>query len=76
VARGSAIGAVLGYPHLWDIAAGFAILNAAGGVAVTLDGDLPPIPKLFKQSKAARPLLITTPALRAALLPLVEKRGR
>jgi fructose-1,6-bisphosphatase/inositol monophosphatase family enzyme len=76
VARGSAIGAVLGYPHLWDIAAGFAILSAAGGIAVTLDGDLPPIPRLFKQSKAARPLLITTPALRDALLPLVEKRGR
>lgn len=31
VARGTATGAIMGRPHLWDIAAGLAILRRAGG---------------------------------------------
>lgn len=74
VARGSAIGAILGSPHLWDIAAGLAILEAAGGSAVLLDGNPLDIHPLLNGGKPPRPLLISTPALGPSLLPLIEKR--
>jgi myo-inositol-1(or 4)-monophosphatase len=38
VARGSAVGGLLSRAAIWDIAAGLAILQAAGGVAVGLSG--------------------------------------
>lgn len=38
VARGSAIGGLISRAAIWDIAAGLAILQAAGGVAVGLSG--------------------------------------
>src|SRR4051812_49182146 len=38
VARGSALGALISRAAIWDIAAGLAILHAAGGVAVGLSG--------------------------------------
>jgi myo-inositol-1(or 4)-monophosphatase len=38
VARGSAVGALISRAAIWDIAAGLAILNAAGGGAVGLSG--------------------------------------
>lgn len=38
VARGSAVGALIARAAIWDIAAGLAILHAAGGVAVGLSG--------------------------------------
>lgn len=38
VARGSALGALISRAAIWDIAAGLAILQAAGGVAVGLSG--------------------------------------
>lgn len=39
VARGSAAGALIAYSSLWDIAAGMAILDAAGGAMVGLSGQ-------------------------------------
>lgn len=41
VAQGVAVGALLGYVSLWDIAAGVAIVEAAGGVVQTLQGSPP-----------------------------------
>jgi myo-inositol-1(or 4)-monophosphatase len=38
VARGDAQGAVLGRPHLWDVAGGAALVRAAGGDIVELSG--------------------------------------
>jgi len=38
VARGSAVGGLISRAAIWDIAAGLAILQAAGGVAVGLSG--------------------------------------
>ncbi len=38
VARGSAVAGIIGPVALWDVAAGFAILAAAGGVATDLHG--------------------------------------
>ena len=38
VARGSAIGGLLNRFAIWDIAAALAVLRAAGGVALGLDG--------------------------------------
>jgi myo-inositol-1(or 4)-monophosphatase len=39
VARGSALGALLANSAIWDIAAGLAILQAAGGTVLTLSGQ-------------------------------------
>jgi myo-inositol-1(or 4)-monophosphatase len=41
VARGTAAGALLGRPHIWDIAAGLAILRRAGGDVQRLSVDAP-----------------------------------
>ncbi|MBW1871564.1 MAG: inositol monophosphatase, partial [Deltaproteobacteria bacterium] len=38
VARGAAGGAILGNVHVWDVAAGMVILEAAGGSICGLDG--------------------------------------
>lgn len=40
VARGAAWGAILGNIHIWDVVAGQAILEAAGGEIRDLDGEL------------------------------------
>lgn len=75
VARGGIIGALLGYPQLWDIAAGLAILDAAGGVAVTLSGEPFETHTMLDGSKASAPLFITTPALKDVLLKYIKVRG-
>jgi myo-inositol-1(or 4)-monophosphatase len=41
VARGAAAAAVLGRVHLWEIAAGWALLDAVGGEIVSLDSGIP-----------------------------------
>ncbi len=73
VARGSAIGAVIGHPHLWDIAAGLAILYAAGGTAVTFDGQPLQTRSLLQGGSTSQPLLIAPNAMIAHLLPLVSQ---
>jgi len=42
-----------GSQHLWDYAAGWVILNEAGGVSETLDGDVVMMPKVVKRSAVA-----------------------
>lgn len=76
VARGSALGALIGYPQLWDIAAGLAILHAAGGVAVTLDGQPLDTRAMLDGSKPKKPLFTSTPALAGKLLSMIEQRPR
>lgn len=75
VARGSVVGALLGYPQLWDIAAGVAILQAAGGVAVTLSGAALDTRPMLDGSKPAEPLLIAPRALKDALLRYIHVKG-
>lgn len=61
VARGSALGAVLTYATIWDLAGGLAILKAAGGVGVTLAGQ-PLDPSPLIDGRALRePLLFGAP---------------
>ncbi len=63
VARGSALGALIGRANLWDMAAGLAILRAAGGVVQTLSGQpFDPRP-LLDGRKATEPIIASTPAL-------------
>ncbi len=76
VARGSVVGALLGYdPQLWDIAAGVAILHAAGGVVVTLSGQPLDTRTMLDGSKPAEPLFISTPALKDSLLRYIRVKG-
>ncbi len=74
VARGGVMGALLGYPQLWDIAAGSAILQDAGGVAVDLSGQKFDMRPLLDGSKPGVPLFISTPALVSELLPYIRLR--
>jgi myo-inositol-1(or 4)-monophosphatase len=62
-ARGSAIGALLGRPHLWDLAAGMAILHAAGGVTTLLDGSELDAAAMLRGDVPPQPVVIGTPAL-------------
>jgi myo-inositol-1(or 4)-monophosphatase len=75
VARGSVLGALLGYPQLWDIAAGIAILHAAGGMAATLSGQPLDTRSLLTGQKPAEPLVISTPALIEPLLNTIRVKG-
>lgn len=76
VARGSALGTIIGSPQLWDIAAGLAILRAAGGVALTLDGRPLDTRSLLDGRKPDQPLFMSTPALAHELLRYIKKRDR
>jgi myo-inositol-1(or 4)-monophosphatase len=72
VARGSVLGALLGYPQLWDIAAGIAILYAAGGVVTTLSSKAFEPGAMLDGSKPADPLIISSPALSEVLLKYIH----
>jgi myo-inositol-1(or 4)-monophosphatase len=74
VARGSALGALLGRPHLWDIAAGMAILRAAGGLTVTLNGQALDASTLLTGQICPEPVVLATPALVDELLGYIEVR--
>lgn len=63
VARGSSVGAVIGRARIWDLAAGMAILQAAGGVATMLSGQPLDLRRLIDGSRLAEPLIISTPEL-------------
>jgi myo-inositol-1(or 4)-monophosphatase len=58
VARGAAIAGVIGRAHVWDIAAGLAILAAAGGSVEYLDGGAPDTAQLLQEHRLAAPILI------------------
>lgn len=71
-ARGSAIGALLGRPHLWDLAAGVAILRAAGGVTALLDGRPLDAGALLRGDVPPLPVVISTPSLIGPLREHIE----
>jgi myo-inositol-1(or 4)-monophosphatase len=75
VSRGSVVGALIGYPQVWDIAAGVAILYAAGGVIVTLSEQAFDIRTMMDGSKPVEPLLISTPTLIKVLLDHIHVKG-
>lgn len=60
VARGAAAGAILGNVHVWDIAAGAVILEAAGGTLRTMDGKKVELSD-FLSGERIDPVLVAAP---------------
>jgi myo-inositol-1(or 4)-monophosphatase len=72
VARDAAVGCLLGGEGrggLWDIAAGVAILRAAGGDLFTLDGAALPLAELSRPGFVEPHLIACAPSVVAQLLP-------
>lgn len=61
VARGAAVGAVLGRGSLWDVAGGMAVLRAAGGIMATLSGDPIDMYGMLRGQKSHDTLIIGSP---------------
>lgn len=76
VARGSSLGALIGRANLWDIAAGLAILRAAGGVAVTLSGQPLATHDLLDGRRINEALIISTPTLIEQLQGYIKRAAR
>lgn len=78
VAAGATLGGVEATPKIWDIAAVWAIVQAAGGVWVSLEPDpIFPLQPGQDYSQRAYPTLVTSqPALVPVFQPLVASLGR
>ncbi len=63
VARGAAVGALLGQPRLWDVAAAWAILGRVGGEMRYLSGAPVEIEPLLGGRKALEPIVCASAAL-------------
>lgn len=77
VAAGAALGGVEATPKIWDIAAAWVILQAAGGVYVPLEPE-PIFPLQVGQDYGSRPfpcLCVSRPELVPEFKPLVEFIG-
>jgi myo-inositol-1(or 4)-monophosphatase len=74
VARGSAVATLLGDPGIWDIAAGAAILQAAGGTLRYLAGGAVEMKELLEEGKSQKPMLAAHPLLMDRLAPLIQVR--
>lgn len=68
VARGSAVGALIGDVHIWDIAAAAAILERVGGSLSYLDGSPVVWADLLDGRRARQPMLAARPGLLHLLL--------
>jgi myo-inositol-1(or 4)-monophosphatase len=75
VARGSAVGALIGRASLWDLAAGFAILRAAGGAMVHLSGAPVEPALLLDGRRLPEPIVISSPAMLESIRGTVARRG-
>ena len=76
VARGTAAGALLGRPAIWDLAAGLAILRRAGGdIRYLVSGDLIDIGAMLARRSPAEPLVAGSPAAIALLRERIRRRG-
>ena len=67
VARGAAEAAVLGRPHVWDLAAPGAVLAAVGGCYEYLDGGGVDLASLLDGARAPRDVMAGTPEALASL---------
>lgn len=63
VARGAAVGALLGQPKLWDLAAAWAVLDRVGGEMRYLSGAPVEIEPLLGGRKALEPIVCASDAL-------------
>lgn len=76
VARGSAIGALLGRPKLWDIAAGLCILQEAGGLAVGLSGQPIDLQPMLLGQSSSEPMVLGSPQILPQLLESIRLKPR
>lgn len=76
VAAGRVDAAVLGRPHLWDIAAGAALLERAGGVICTTGGDAVDWLALYADDRPTSPLVSGAPDTVDDLLARLELQPR
>ena len=74
-ARGSAIGGLIQTFGIWDIAAGLAILAAAGGTASQLGGAPLDLPSLLDGRTFRGPVLLGAPAHLPALRACIQLRA-
>jgi len=75
VARGSAVGGLITHAAIWDIAAGLAILQAAGGVAVGLSGAPLDTSAMLDGRLLHEPALLAAPHQIPALRDAIHWRG-
>lgn len=74
VARGSALGALIGRANLWDIAAGAAILRAAGGLIRGLSGAELETPPLLDGRKLSEPVIAAAPSMIDTLRGYISRK--
>lgn len=75
VARGTAVGALVGRPKLWDIAAGLAILQRAGGDARLLHSRASlDVGVMLKGQPAPEPVVVGSPEAVEMLLDCIQVR--
>jgi fructose-1,6-bisphosphatase/inositol monophosphatase family enzyme len=74
VARGSALGALIGRASLWDLAAGFAILRAAGATIVGLSGAPVDMQAFVSTRRLAEPIIVAAPQMAERLHGMVSRR--
>jgi len=72
VAKGTAVAALHRKAHVWDLAGAHAILNAAGGTAVHLDGNSFSMAATLSQGIISQPILAGHPAVLEKLLPRIK----
>lgn len=73
-ARGVAVAALYRTARIWDLAAAHAILTAAGGTAVHLDGSPLSLADVIAQGKNKKPVLAGHPAVVEKLRPMIKLR--
>jgi myo-inositol-1(or 4)-monophosphatase len=75
VARGSALGALISRAAIWDIAAGLAILRAAGGDSAGLSGAPLDTMAILDGQPLAEPIIVAAPAHLQMLQGIIQRRS-
>ena len=76
LATGAADAVLLGRSHVWDLAAGWAMLAANGGELRYLDGEEVSLTDLLDGQKAPRPILAGHPEMVARFAEVIRFRSR
>jgi myo-inositol-1(or 4)-monophosphatase len=76
VAKGSAIGAVVGYIQLWDIAAALAVLERVGGKYCYLSGQPVDLSLLLDGRQTPEPIIAAPSALLEPLLDIIKLKRK
>jgi myo-inositol-1(or 4)-monophosphatase len=74
VAHGAASAAILGNVHVWDIAAGVVILEAAGGVVRTMDGKRPELSEFLEGDRIGQILVVAAKGLTDEVIETLQPR--